>query len=93
MSTPALPPLSLSELSKYINECSGWLAWASTWFSHHSTIKSISSSDLMAVRGLKSRVRAPSFTAHLEMSPVVSRLWRISANRKSVTIEMLYVLK
>jgi hypothetical protein len=47
----------------------------------------------MAIRGLKSRVRAPSSTANLEMCLVVSRLWRISANGKSVTTEMLYASK
>jgi hypothetical protein len=55
-------------------------------------MKSTSGCDLMAVQVLKSRVRAPSFTAHLEMRLVASRLWRISANGKSVTTEMLYVL-
>jgi hypothetical protein len=92
-SSPAPPPPSLSEPSKYITQCSGRLAGPSTWFSHHSAIKSTSACDLMAVRGLKSRVRAPSSTAHLEMCLVASRLWRISANGKLVTTEILCASK
>jgi hypothetical protein len=73
-SNPTPPPLSLNEPLKYMTQCSSWLAGASTWFSHHSAMKSTSACDLMAVRGLKSRVRAPSSTAHLEMHQVVHQL-------------------
>jgi hypothetical protein len=65
--TPVPPPPSLSEPSKYMTQCSSWLARASTWFSHHSAMKSTSAYDLMATWGLKSRVRASSSTSHLEM--------------------------
>jgi hypothetical protein len=92
-STPTPLPPSLSEPSKYMTQCAGWLAGASTWFSHHSAMKSTSIYDSMVVRGLKSRMRAPSSTAHLEMRPVASRLWRISTNGKSETTRILYALK
>jgi hypothetical protein len=75
-SAPLLP--SLSDPSKYMTQCSGWFVGASAWFSRHSAMKSASAYDLMAVRGLKSSVRAPSSTVHLEMRSVASRLWRIS---------------
>jgi hypothetical protein len=51
--TPVPPPPSLSETSKYMTQCSGRLAGAATWFSRHSTNKSTSACDLMAVHGLK----------------------------------------
>jgi hypothetical protein len=35
----------------YMTQCSGWLVGASTWFSQHSTMKSTSAYDLMAVLG------------------------------------------
>jgi hypothetical protein len=56
-------------------------------------MKSTSAYDLIAVWGLKWSVRAPNSMAHLEMLPVVSRLWRISANGKSETTKILYALK
>jgi hypothetical protein len=56
-------------------------------------MKSTSACDLMAVRGLKLSVRAPSFTANLEMRLVASRLWRISGNRKLETTRILYASK
>jgi hypothetical protein len=62
-------------------------------FSRHSAIKSTSACDLMAVRGLKSMLRASSSTAHLEMRPVMSRLWSLSANRKSMIAYTLYSSK
>jgi hypothetical protein len=87
------PPSGLSELSKYITQCSSRLARASTWFSRHSAMKSTSAYNLMMVRGLKSRLRAPSSTAHLEIHPVASQLWSISDNEKSVTTKILYASK
>jgi hypothetical protein len=56
-------------------------------------MKSTSACDLMAIRGLKSSVRAPSSMAHLEMCPVESILWRISVNGKSETTRILYASK
>jgi hypothetical protein len=53
-------------------------------------MKSTSAYDMMVVWGLKLSVRAPSSTAHLEMRPVASQLWRISANGKSKTTRILY---
>jgi hypothetical protein len=35
--------------------------------------------------------RTPNYTAHLEMRLVASRLWRISANGKSVTTDICVV--
>jgi hypothetical protein len=47
-------------------------------FSRHSAMKSTSACDLMAVHGLKSMLRAPSSTAHLEILPVASWFRRMS---------------
>ena len=91
--TPMPPPSSLSEPSKYITQCSGMLWGAGIWFSRHSAKKSTSACDLIAVLGLKLISKAPSSTAHFEIRPVASRLWRISPNGKSVITEILYSSK
>jgi hypothetical protein len=77
-STPAAAPSRLSEPSKYITQCSGRMVGVGSWFSRYSAMKSTSACDLMAVRGLKSIVRAPSSTAHLEILPVASWFRRMS---------------
>jgi len=92
-STPALPPPSLREPSKYIIQCFGRSTGAEIWFSHHSARKSTRAYDLMAVFGWNLISKAPSSTAHLDMRLVASRLWSMSANGKSVTTMTLYSSK
>ena len=85
--TPAPPLSSFREPSKYIVQCFDLFAGVGIWFYLHSIMKSTRAYDLMAVLGLKSRWGAPSFVAHLEILPVASELWSISANGNSMTTD------
>jgi hypothetical protein len=63
-------------------------------------MKSTSACNLMAVQGLKSRVRAPSSTAHLEMRPVRPncggslpiRQWEVGDHKDVVCDEIMVKL-
>src|SRR6266540_3438390 len=67
-------PSILREPSKYIIQYSSFSVMACVWTSVHSAMKSMSTWDLMAVRGWKVSSKEPSSTAHFAIRSVASQL-------------------